>query len=130
MKYAVKYSAVHNLVHHMPCRNAEPELSPQQVAQLHSCPGLSMHHTSSWRLSATTAAALALSLPVAHSSPLQPRLRCRACRLVSSQLNVGLVPLYALYLGAAAAVEQYSKAAAKEFAHSRISVNCVAPVKL
>ena len=42
---------------------------------------------------------------------------------------MGLVPLYALYLGAAAAVEQYSKAAAKEFAHRRISVNCVAPVR-
>jgi NAD(P)-dependent dehydrogenase (short-subunit alcohol dehydrogenase family) len=86
-------------------------------------------HTSSWRLNACAAAALALSLPVAHSSPLQPRLRCHACRLVSSRLNVGLVPLYALYLGAAAAVEQYSKAASKEFAHRRISVNCVAPVR-
>ena len=53
-----------------------------------------------------------------------------ACRLVSSQLNVGLVPLYAVYLGAAAAVEHYSKAASKEFAHRRISVNCVAPVWL
>jgi NAD(P)-dependent dehydrogenase (short-subunit alcohol dehydrogenase family) len=43
---------------------------------------------------------------------------------------VGLVPLYAVYLGAAAAVEHYSKAASKEFAHRRISVNCVAPVRL
>ena len=67
---------------------------------------------------------------VTSLSPCTPDPTDARRRLLTSQLGAGLTPLYALYLGAQAATEQYSKAAAKEFARRRISVNCVAPVGL